>query len=126
MKAKESHFEPKTAQRQMILGSCPICLDTGVIVDGRAKYCSCDRGQAAKRRRALLDDCRCLSGSTMGTLTGLSLYQDIDLIQSEFVVWVADPAQPEFKNWQAAWAGSPITENENSRAQRRSKRVCTD
>jgi hypothetical protein len=105
IKATESVFTARSAEKQMIFGSCGVCLDTGVcMLNGRARFCSCDKGQAAKRRKALLSDCRSLSGSTMGTLTGLRLYDDVDRVQAEFVQWVSDPAQPEFKNWQEAWA----------------------
>jgi hypothetical protein len=105
IKVTESIFTARPAEKQMILGSCSVCLDTGVcMVNGKARYCSCDQGQAAQRRKALLSDCRSLSGSTMGTLTGLRLYDDIDAVQAEFTQWVSDPAQPEFKNWQEAWA----------------------
>ena len=34
IKANESRFSAKPVEKQMILGSCPVCLDTGVIVDG--------------------------------------------------------------------------------------------
>lgn len=105
MRAEESVFVERPAEKQLLLGSCGTCLDTGVcMVNGRSRYCSCDKGRAARRRKELLADCRNLSGSTMGTLTGLRLYDDIDSAQAEFVAWVSDPAQPEFKNWQEAWA----------------------
>ena len=103
MKATTSRFNPKPVSQQLSMASCRICLGTGkVIVDGRERICNCEAGDAIMQRHGLLSDCRMLSGSTMGSLTGLRKYDDIDRVQGEFVLWVAGSDQT-FANWQEAW-----------------------
>jgi hypothetical protein len=43
-----------------------------------------------------------LSAGTMGTLIGLSTYEEIDKIQFEFYEWVLRQKKT-FENWQSAW-----------------------
>jgi hypothetical protein len=42
----EERFAPKPQARQLHLGVCPVCEDTGlVVVDGQRRRCTCPAGQ---------------------------------------------------------------------------------
>lgn len=51
-----------------------------------------------------------LSSGTMGTLTGLSTYAEIDKIQFTFYNWIVEQKR-DFKNWAEAW--NTFKEEEN-------------
>ena len=103
MQARESQFDPKPVNTQLVIATCHVCLDTGkVVVNGYERFCTCERGEASTKAR-VVSDCRSLGGSTMASLTGLRKYDDVDAIQADFAEWVNDPERPMFTNWQQAW-----------------------
>ena len=49
----------------------------------------------------LIKDCVNLSSGTIATLTGHKRYDEIEKIQTDFVLWVIE--NPNFTNWRQAW-----------------------
>jgi hypothetical protein len=91
----DQYIEKITIEQYSLPLGCPICLGTGRI---EQHFCSCGFGDRLRTIR----DAATISDGTLGTLTGVTKYDELDVIRESWLYWLEDN-QTVFTYWQTAW-----------------------